>query len=285
MRYKILFFIFYFQSVLLMAQPTFFFATHRAKENGLKYDCQNAKDYILKGIANYKEFQALDSEFRKKYYNELPNTLFLKADKPFIIYKGTSTRKWENCTYTFIDCAQANTLDDVQEIIKKRRTEHKFDNEQILYTHNPAQKVSDKNVIEKNYGELYAKYTIIKSDNAKAVIATFKNNNNDKAVVITVYKNLKTFNELSIQNNADKEEPQIIVLQPGFSTNANLKTENFHIEVFTRTADEKTDNTSWVDWMKDKIRSQVTRDPDYKETIEVRENSITSPTTVTGVRG
>lgn len=272
MRYKILFFIFYFQSGLLMAQPAFFFATHRAKESGLKYECQNAKDYILKGIANYKEFQALDSEFRKKYYDELPYTLFLKADKPFIIYKGTSFRKWENCTYTFIDCAQANTLDDVQEIIKKRRTEHKFDNEQILYTHNPAQKVSDKNVIEKNYGELYVKLISGSKVPAKFSVAQFKNHSTVHAFVVALIWQHK--------------EMQIIELQPQASTNINLNgNTDYTIEVYTKKPDEKTDNTSWVDWMKDKIRSQVTRDPDYKETIEVRENSITSPTTVTGVRG
>ena len=267
MRYKIFFFLFYFQSGLLMAQPAFFFATHRAKENGLKYDCQNAKDYTLKEIADYKEYQTLYSEFYKSHNGEWPYTLFLKADKPFIIYKGTSTRKWENCTYTFIDCAQANTLDDVQEIIKKRRIEHKF-----LYTHNPEQKISDKNVIEKNYGDLYVKLISGSKVPAKFSVAQFKNHSTVHAFVVVLIWQHK--------------EMQIIELQPQASTNINLNgNTDYTIEVYTKKPDEKINNTDWVDYIKEKIKHHVVKDPDYRETIKVRENSITSPTTVTGVRG
>lgn len=261
-----------FFAVHTLNAQAFFFSTYRPKENGLKYDCQNAKDYTLKQIADYKEYQTLSSDFNKSHNWEWPHALFLKADKPFIIYKGTSVRKWENCTYTFIDCAQANTLEEVKGIIKKRRTEHKFDNELILYTLNPNQKVSDKNVIEKNYGDLYVKLISGNKTPSQFSVAQFKNHSTDQAFVVAL--------------RWQHKEMQIIELQPQASTAINLNgNTDYTLEVYTKKPNEKIDNIDWLDYVKEKIRANTGKGPDYKETIEVRENLIKSPTTVTGVRG
>lgn len=258
-----------------IAQQFFFFGTHRPKENGLKYDCQNAKDYTLKEVTNYKDYQTLNKEFYTNHNNEWPYTLYLDGQKPFVIYKAKSFRKWENCTYTFIDCAQANTIEQVQDIIKKRKTEYQFENEQILYTHNPKPAEISKKIIEKNYGELSAKYTLINSANVNAVLAEFKNNSKDNALVITIYKKSKILDELK-PNNTKNEEPQVITLQPKELFKTNLNTGNFDLEIYTREKDELKDNSSWIDWIEEQIKHHVIKDPDHKDNIE---------STAFGIRG
>ena len=166
-----------------------------------------------------------------------------------------------------IDVAQESTMEKVQETIQRRKQEYKFENEQILYTHNPKPKEVSKKIIEKSYGELSAKYTLVNSATTRAVLAAFKNNSKNNALVITIYKNPQNFDELNPTQNSINEKPQVIVLQPGYSTTINLKTENFSLEIYTKDKDEEQDNESWIQWIKDKIRSQVTRDPNYKEKV------------------
>lgn len=247
------------------AQQAFFFGTYRPKENGLKYDCQSAKEYILKEVADNKEFQTLSKEFYNSHNYEWPYTVFLKADSPFVIYKSKNFRKWEKCTYMVIDVAQESTMEKVLETIRRRKQDYKFEDEQILYTHNPKPKDVSKKIIEKNYGELSAKYTIVNSATTKAILVAFKNNSKNNALVITIYKNPKNFDELNPNQDSNKEEPQIIVLQPGYSTNVNLKTEDFSLEIYTKDKDEEQDNASWINWIKEKIKHHVIKEPNYKE--------------------
>lgn len=256
---------FFFTIIIANAQQFYFLGTYRQKESGVSYWCQNAGEYTLKEVKNYNEYETLKKEYYANHKNEWPYTNYLKADHAFIIYKINTNFKEFGCSYYSTGYAEANTIEEVQKIIQQRKAQYKFTDEQVLYTHTPKQQDSDKKVVEKNYGELSAKYTFVKTATTKAILVAFKNNSEDRAVVVSIYRNLKNFDELNPNSNTDKGEPQIVVLQPGEAANINLKTENFYIEIFERKADEPQDNTSWVDWIKEKIKNHIIIEGGYKQ--------------------